>query len=166
MELESVALIRSFASAYGAASLDVSVFSCGMRSPKACYGWLRLDIRCGQNLAARGRHLRQRHRRSRFLRLGLRFWMKNRILEPVGEIRSVAALSFRRRRLAFAFGGAGGAFDTDMEVIMVTIHRPYLGEPAAIALGFPAQRFFDCRVDENQLHAPLLRGVSDQREMI
>src|SRR6266851_9012560 len=91
--------------------------------------------------------------------------MDDRILEPKGEIAGAAALALRRRRLAFAFAAAGRTFDADMEVIVVAVHRPHLGEPAAIALGVAAQRLLDRGVDEDALHARLLRRGADHGEM-
>ena len=52
-----------------------------------------------------------------------------------------------------------------MEVIVVAVHRPNLMEPTAVAPGFAAQRFLDRGVDEDALHARLLRGGADHREM-
>src|SRR5216684_5675511 len=92
--------------------------------------------------------------------------MDDRILEPKGEIAGAAALALRRRRLAFAFAAAGRTFDADMEVIVVAVHRPHLGEPAAVALGFAAQRFLDRGVDEDALYGRLLRGVTDHHQMV
>ena len=92
--------------------------------------------------------------------------MEHRIFEPVGEIAGAAALAFRGLRLPLAIAAAGRTPDADMEVIIVAVHRAYLGEPTAIALGFPAQRFLDRGVDENALHAGLLRRGADHREMV
>src|ERR1700724_976258 len=91
--------------------------------------------------------------------------MDDRILEPESEITRAAALALRGRRLAFAFAAAGRTFDADVEVIVVAVHGPHLGEPTAVTLGFAAQRFLDRGVDKDALHARLLRGVADYREM-
>src|SRR6185369_8835893 len=91
--------------------------------------------------------------------------VENRILEPVGQIGRLATVASRWFRLALASGGAGRTFDADMEVIVVAVHRPHLVEPAAVALGFAAQRFLDRGVDKDALHALLLRRRADHREM-
>src|SRR5260370_5294505 len=129
-------------------------------------GWLLLGVRRGQYIAAGGRHLRQGHWRFRLWGFFRRVWMEHRILEPVGEIGSAAGFAFLRLGLALAFAAAGRASDADMEMIIVAVHRAHLGEPAAIALGFAAQRFLDRGVDEDPLHARLLRGGTDHREMV
>ena len=77
-----------------------------------------------------------------------RLRMNYRILEPVGEVRRAAAFAIWRRRLRHAFLRASGTGDADMEVIVMAVHRPDLGEPAAIAPGVAAQRFLDRGVDE------------------
>src|SRR6266849_9962945 len=106
----------------------------GPNKTAAHRGSLLPGVMRGQNLAAGGRQLRKRHRRfwlwRRFRRLGV----NHRILEPVGEIAGLAALACRWLRLAFAFAAAGRTFDADMEGIIVAVHRPHLGEPAAVAL--------------------------------
>src|SRR5579863_1265979 len=99
---------------------------------------LWLGIRGGQNLAACGGQLRHRHRRFRLWRLRRWLGMNHLILEPIGEIGRAAGLALRRLRLGLAFGAARRAFDADMEVVVVAVHRSYLGKPAAVALGFPA----------------------------
>ena len=91
--------------------------------------------------------------------------MQHRIAEPVGEIGRLAAFAFVRIGLALAFAGAGRAFDADVEVIVVAVHRPHLVEPVSIAFGFAAQRLFDRGIDEDALHARLLRGGADDGEM-
>src|SRR5229473_6948668 len=128
-------------------------------------GALLLGVRCRQYLAAGGGHLRERHRRLRLRRLCGRLRMEHRILEPVGEIARAAAFAVRWLGLALAIARAGGAFDADMEMIVVAVHWPHLGEPAAVALGFPAQRFLDRGVDEDALHVRLPRRVPDHGEM-
>ena len=55
--------------------------------------------------------------------------------------------------------------DPNMEVIIVTIPRADLGEPAAVALGLAAQRLLDSGVDENALHPRLLGGCTDHQQM-
>src|SRR5258708_33672776 len=124
-----------------------------------------LGVRRGQNLAAGGRQLRQRYPRPWLRRFFLRLGVDGRILEPERQVAGTGALAVRRCRLALAFAAAGGTFDADMEVIIVAIHRSDLGEPAAVALGFAAQRFLDRGIDEDALHARLLRGVTDHHEM-
>src|SRR3984893_1329934 len=91
--------------------------------------------------------------------------MDDWILETESEISRLAALACRRVRLVLAFAAAGGAFDADMEMIIVAVHRPDFGEPTAVALGFAAQRLLDGGVDEDALHGGLLRRGADQRKM-
>src|ERR1700760_3003724 len=91
--------------------------------------------------------------------------MQHRILEPVREIGRRTVLARVRRRLRLALVAARGTGDADMEMIVVAPERPHLGEPAAIALGFAAQRLLDRRIDEDALDPRLLRGVLDDGEM-
>src|SRR4029077_10186094 len=100
-------------------------------------GILVLCVRRGQDLAAGRRQLRHGQRlRLRWLNLRLR--VDHLVPEPIGEIRGTAGLAFGGFRLALTFGAARRAFDADMEMIVVAVHRPYLGKPAAVAFGFAA----------------------------
>src|ERR1700756_4732084 len=94
-----------------------------------------------------------------------RLRMKHRILEPIGEVGRTAAFAICRRRLRHTFFRAGGTGDANMEMIIVAIHRPDLGEPAPIPPGVAAQRLLDCGVDEDTLYPRLRRGVADHCEM-
>src|ERR1700733_2399918 len=132
-------------------------------SPSKCYCPLLLGVRCGQNLPALRRQLRQRQPRLGLVRLRGGVRMDHLILEPVSEIVGAEGFALFVIRLALAGGAAGRAFDADVEVIVVGIHRPDLGQPAPIALGFAAQRLLDGGVDEDALNARLLRGVADDR---
>src|SRR5258708_8273792 len=98
----------------------------------------------------------------RFFR-GLR--MDNGILEPVSEIGGLAAFVARLRWLPLALGVAGWAHQANMEVVVMAPPRPDLGKPAAVALGVAAQRLLDRGVDEDTLHARLLRGVAQNHQM-
>src|SRR5207247_9095714 len=97
-------------------------------------------------------------------RLFRRLRVDNRILEPIGQIAGAATFAGRWFGLALA-SAARRTFDADMEVIVVAVHRPHLMKPTAVAPGFAAQRFLDRGVDEDALHARLLRGGADHREM-
>src|ERR1700716_2167679 len=105
--------------------------------------------RCVEDLLTPSRQLGQRNRRFQLRRLLRRLWMQHRIREPISQIPSAAGLALRRWRLRLAFAAARRALDPDMEVIVVAVHRPHLGQPAAVALGFAAQRFFYRGVDED-----------------
>src|SRR5712671_4251417 len=117
---------------------------------------LRLRVRSGQHLAAGGRQLRQGHRRFWLWRLFRRLRVDSRILEPIGQIAGAATVARRWFGLALASDGARRTFDADMEVVVMAVHRPHLMEPAAVALGFTAQRFLDRGIDEDTLHARFL----------
>src|SRR5258708_15534727 len=77
--------------AYGARPLNISSFGGYRDSPLA--GSLLLGVGCAQHLAAGGRQLRQRYSRMRLRRLGRRFRVQDRILEPIGEIARAAAIA-------------------------------------------------------------------------
>src|SRR6266849_8565944 len=145
---------------------DPDISACSGRMKSASLDRrLLLGVRSGQYLAAGGRQLRQGHRRFWLWRLFRRLRVDNRILEPIGQIAGAATFARRWFRLALATAGASRTFDADMEVVVVAVHRPHLMEPAAVALGFAAKRFLDRGVDEDALHARLLRGRADHREM-
>src|SRR5467141_3634345 len=128
--------------------------------------WLRALMRMMVlTKIAGGRQLRQRDRRFWLWRLLRRLRVDNRILEPIGQIGRLAAFARRWFRLALASAGAGRTFDADMEVVVVAVHRPHVMEPAAVALGFAAQRLLDRGIDEDALHARFLRRRADHREM-
>src|SRR5262249_59654826 len=105
------------------------------------------------------------HRRLRLRRLPGRLGMQHGILEPEGEVGGLAAFAVAGIGLALAFARARRAFDADVEVIVVAVHRPDLVQPVAIALGLAAQRLLDRGVDEDALHARLLRRGADYDEM-
>src|SRR5947208_16668136 len=88
--------------------------------------------------------------------------MQHRIAEPIGEISLAAAVArCRRRRLRRAIRVMRGTLDPDVEVIVVSIHRPDLRQPAAVAAGIAAQRLLDRGVDEDALDLGILRGGLD-----
>src|SRR6266481_2711741 len=126
---------------------------------------LLLRIRRVQNLFAGGRKLRQRWSGPRRWRLFRRLRVEDRILKPVGELAFAAAFAAPLVRLSLAFAAAGRASHANVEVIIVAVPRAYLGKPAAVALGFAAQRLLDRGVDEDALHARFLRGVAHKEDM-
>ena len=65
--------------------------------------------------------------------------MQDRVGEPMIEILA-ADFTFRHRILRPAIGAAGGALDADVEMVVVPVIRPHLGEPASIVAGLAAQR--------------------------
>ena len=139
-----------------------SVYPCRMKSPSPrCTAWRPERPAPGGRRPA----IAPCHRRFRLWRFFRRLRVDNGILEPIGQIGRLAAFARRWFRLALAPGGAGRTFDADMEVIVVAVHRPHLMEPAAVALGFAAQRFLDRGIDEDALHARFLRRRADHREM-
>src|SRR5690349_18666435 len=96
---------------------------------------LRLPGGCMQHLLAGGRQLRQRDRGTRFWRLFRRRGMKDFVLEPVTELRRLAAVVLGLLLLSLALAAAGRASHADVEVIVVSVPRPDLVQPAAVALG-------------------------------
>src|ERR1700722_17135184 len=97
---------------------------------------LLLGIRGSQNLAASGGQLRQRRPRSWRRGFRRRLGMDHLVLEPVGKVGRAASFTLRWFRLALALRATGRAFDADVEMIIVAVHRPDLGKPAAVTLGF------------------------------
>src|ERR1700733_4713361 len=91
--------------------------------------------------------------------------MEHRILEPVGEVVGAAAFAAFLRRLWLAVLAAGRGRRADVEMVIVTPPRPDLGQPAAVAFGFAAQRLLDGGIDEDALDARLLRGVAQHQDM-
>src|SRR5204862_6016195 len=86
--------------------------------------------------------------------------MQHRVTEPVGEVAAaVARIGWRRLRLAA--GITGRALDADVEVIVVTVHRPDLPQPAAVVAGIAAERLLDRGIDEDALDLRILRGGLD-----
>src|ERR1700752_5115092 len=91
-----------------------------------CTATILLRIRQAQHRPAGRRQLRHGHRRFWLWRHFWRFWMEDRILEPEGQVAGAAAFAVTGVGLAFAFARARRAFDADVEMIVVTVHRPHL----------------------------------------
>ena len=100
------------------------------------------------------RQCRQREGRLR-LRIGVEPRVQDGLAEPPGQ-RGVAAVAGRHRVLALAGRLAGRAFDADMEMVVVPVHRAHLGQPAAVACRLAADRLLDGRIDEDALDLRLL----------
>ena len=91
-------------------------------------------VRRGQHRFAGRRQLRHRHRRLRLRRHLRRLRVQHRIAEPVGEIAGAAAFASPAGSGWLSHSPlAGRAFDADVEVIVVAVHRPHLGQPGAVA---------------------------------
>src|ERR1700693_480679 len=91
--------------------------------------------------------------------------MNDGFTEPVREIGRSTSFISGRRRLRRASTVTLRTGYPDMEMIIVTVHWPHFCEPAAITLGFSAQRLFDRSVHEYTLHTGLLSGRADYQEM-
>src|ERR1700678_12066 len=89
----------------------------------------------------------RRHRQRRLGQPGAR--MQRLVGKPPGE-RLVAAVARRDRVLRLAAGIAGGAFDADMEMVIVPPIGAHLVHPGLAPRGL-AERLLDRRIDEDAL---------------
>src|SRR3974390_2021995 len=76
--------------------------------------------------------------------------MDDRVAEPKVE-RMAAAVAGRRRVLRLAVRAVARTEETDVEMVVVAVPGPHLGEPCAVGAGVAAQRLLDRRVDEDAL---------------
>ena len=79
------------------------------------------------------------------------FEWRKKSLKPESQVAGAATLTLRRFRLALAFDGCPAGIRCGHGSDIVAVHRPHLGEPAAVALGFAAQRLLDRGINEDTL---------------